>query len=527
MRCSRCGHDNPAGYRFCGDCGLPPSATGPAPAPLLTDHHDEATRYLCAAVHFESALARIVVQNVMEEPLCAVAQSPQVDLEAVCRHAVAARWRQAIRDGILAVLLLGFIVYSLLPDDSSSSPLDGASELLAIPLLLLGLFGLLPYLLVVGWCVIFTEQCLARWGSTAHTLRRDKFRRADAPRTPNDPAVEQLAHVSHYANSNLTVYQGYNPFLGHGWSVRGWSFALDITKRQRPQDPIESFAVVDLNKRLHKRVGELDVAGINVYNRLFVNGDDIHQDGRLLPDPYGRPVAWIDDTVMTALMDRPENNARPYLATEIVGWDGELVWSAFVRLVLSETSLFVEMNCCVLPPLRLSFHEIDELLLRPAPKPVLRLMGHSARILPRTLLNCVPSVIHAMFSAPLYRRKQRRQRKQIREMRSFNHGARISIREAASDLRRNKGDLSLGYHRYFQFLDEQMYTKTVEKRVIEALGEFLVEHNIDPDELLRRAEQVVNNSVTFAGDATIMNSAIGGGSATVGAPVTRGGSESH
>lgn len=526
MRCSRCGHDNPADYRFCGDCGLPPSATGPAPARPHTEHHDEATRYLCAAVHFESALARIVVQNVLEEPLRAVAQSPQVDLEAVCRHAVAARWRQAVRDGILVALLVAFVVYSAVPDSSGDSS-TGSFNLLSLPIALFGLLGLLPYVLILTWCVIFVEQCLARWGATARTLRRDKFRREDAPRLQDDLAIRQLTHVTHYANSNLTVYQGYNPFLGHGWSVRGWSFALDITKPHRPEASIEPFTTVDLNRRLQKRVSELDVAGINVYNRLFVNGDDIHHDGRLLPDPYGRPVAWIDDAVMTALMQRVENNARPYLATEIVGWDGELVWSAFVRLVLSDTSLFVEMNCCVLPPLRMPFHEIDDVLLRPAPKPVLRLMGHSARILPRALLNCVPSVIHAMFSGPLYRRKQRRQRKQIGEMYSFNHGAMISIREAASDLRRNKGDLSLGYHRYFQYLDEQMYTKTVEKRIIETLAEFLTEHNIDPDELRRRAEQVVNNGVTFVGNATVMNSAIGGATASVGAPATRGDTESH
>ncbi|WP_330256825.1 hypothetical protein OG874_21035 [Nocardia sp. NBC_00565] len=90
----------------------------------------------------------------------------------------------------------------------------------------------------------------------------------------------------------------------------------------------------------------------------------------------------------------------------------------------------------------------------------------------------------------------------------------LSIREAASDLRTDKRGRSLGYHRYFQLLDQEMYTKILEKRVFETLAAFLVEKNIDPDELLRRGEQITNNSVTISGDATLLNSSIGGAAAT-------------
>ncbi len=517
MRCPRCHYENPDGYAYCGGCGRKPSdITAARPEPETAERNVEATRYLCAAMHFDSALARIVVENVLEEPRRAVAQSPAVDLDAVCRHAVAARRRHTVRDIALAGLLIGFIVYTAVGPGLSLG-LGVVFELFDAVL------GGVVYLAVLGWGIVFAEGYLARWGATASSLRHKAFGSAGTPPVRGALARGQMPHVSRNADGNITIYQGYNPFLGHGWSVRGWSFAIDITKPGRADDPVDTFTVTDLYQRLNKSITDLDVPGIRVYDRLFVNGADAHHDDRFVPDPEDCPVDSIDEATMTALMAHPEDHARPYLATEIIGWNGEFVWSAFIRLVISDTSLFVEVNYCVLPPLREIYHEIDDLLLRPALKPVLRLMWGSLRALPRLALRCIPNSLHYVLGPWRFRRKLRRQLDEIEQSFTFDHGAVISIREAASDLRRHKGQLSLGYQRHFQLLDEQMYTKTVEKRVIDTLGDYLAEHNIDTAELRRRAEQIVNSNVSIGGDVNLVNSAIGGQSAVVSMAATHSG----
>lgn len=518
MRCPACRHENPDDYAYCGRCGLSPSAAGSgAASPSPVSNAQESTRYLCAAVHFDSNLARLVVENLLEEPSRAVAQSPATDLVAVCRHALAARRRHAVRDGALAVALIVCLAYGLIKGADQGFGLGALFTAVG------AVFGFVFYLVLFSWLVIVAEGGLARWGPTARALRRGQFDPEHAPRPRDEFVKGQLAHVEENVGGNITVYQDYNPFLGHGWSIRGWSFSIDVTTPNDPADPVESLDVVDLYKRLAKRIAALDLAQIAVHNRLFVNGGDIHHDRRFLPDPTGCPVASVDEALMTELMRSPENRARPYLATEIVSWDGEVVWSAFVRVAVSDSSLFAEANYCVLPPLHARYHEIDDLLLRPSARAVGRLMWRSLFALPRTVLHCLPGVVNHLLARPRFERKVRLQRRDMEEVFTFDHGALLSVREAASDLRRTKDGLALGYHRHFQLLDEEMFTKTVEKRVIETLAEFLIEHNIDTAELRSRSEQIVNTNVTIGGDATLVNSAIGGQSAKVSTGAARAG----
>ncbi|MEV2220019.1 hypothetical protein AB0E01_09095 [Nocardia vinacea] len=478
--------------------------TGPGPL-----RRDEATRYLCAAVHLDSVLATEVVEKVLEEPLRSVARSPGVDLVAVAKHAVAARTRHLIRDLALftaLVLLIGNQFLGVEP--------GGALSYLNV----LDPFALLSkpamFTIVLAWAVVFAEAYAARWGRTAHTLRRGVFRASSAP-VPHLAAVRgEIEHVAAYAGGNVTVYHGYQPFLGHGFPLGAWSMALDITKARNVESPIQEFTVTELNERLRKQIAQLDVPNLDVYNRLFVNGNDIHHDRRFLPDALGRPLDRVPESTIEALMLAPEDRARPYLTTEIIGWDGELAWSGFLRLSASSTSLFVESTYCMVPPLHRAYHEVDELLLRPRPRQLLKLLWRSLLRLPRMWLRAVPNVLYQAFADVRRRRKLARQQNEISQVFTFDHGALLSIREAASDLRVDKRGRSIGYHRYFQLLDQEMYTKILEKRVFETLAAFLAEKNIDPDELLRRGEQITNNSVTISGDATLLNSSIGGSTAT-------------
>ncbi|MEC3954180.1 hypothetical protein VMT65_14165 [Nocardia sp. CDC153] len=470
-----------------------------SPVRAITSHTSAAasaaTRYLCVAVHLESRLARAVIQQILEEPRLAVTRSPAVDAVTVCLHAVAASRRQVVRDAVLlGTLALAFYGVTSFPS--------------GLPLVSLAL--------IFAWAAVFTEAYAAYWGAIAYSLRAENFATASPPPAPNDRVRHQIAHVSAAATGNVTVYRGYNPFGGHGWIRGGWSLALDTTKPHQAGAPIVPFSAVELNARLSAELSALDIPDMTVENRLLVNGADVHTDRRFVPDPYGAPVPWTDQATLAALMTDPEDRARPYLTVEIVCWDGELVWSAFIRLVVNDTSLFVETNYTMLPPFRPYYYLIDDLLARPTGVQILRLAGRSAKRLPRAVLDCVPGISNHLLAGWRCWRKDRRDRRFIRELSRFHHGALFSPRESAA----NGDEKGVTYHRYFQSLDEQMVTKIVDKRIFNTLVDFLCDKNIDPAELKRRSEQIINNSLTIGssvsvgGNLSMVHSALGGSHAS-------------
>lgn len=88
--------------------------------------------------------------------------------------------------------------------------------------------------------------------------------------------------------------------------------------------------------------------------------------------------------------------------------------------------------------------------------------------------------------------------------RSFNYGAAFSLREAASDRL---------YYRYFQMLDRELYAKTIEHRVLDALVEFMEDHNIDSSDLIQRQTTIYNSGMFAGRDISVSRSSIraGGG----------------
>lgn len=498
MQCPHCAHQNPEGYAFCGRCGRPgntaavltetrPSAEKPVAKP--ESGQDEATRYLCAAAHLDTAFAERLVTKVLEEPLRAVVQSPALNLGAVLRHVAAARGRHLTRDGCLVFAVLIFLVGLVV-----------ASGLL----LVLSLIG--------AWVAVFVEAYAARWGEQARTLRRDEFD-ADATPEPTQPLLrEQIARAEESTGGNVTAYSGYEPFMGYGATIHAWSMALDVTTPDDADEPVKSFTVDELYGQLRAALTGLDHPRLNVHERLFIDGGDIHHDNRFLTGRPVRPVTSVPDELMSRLREHPEDRARPYLVTEIVGWGGELVFTAFLRVVLTSTNLFVEASYSLLPPMHKSYHVIDQLLHTPTVRQLFALLGRSAVQMLPMLLACIPRTARQAFARFRQARKARRQRREMQQFGSFDHGALISIREAASEMR---AGAQPGYHRYFQVLDKEMYTKVVEKKIFDTVGEFLKDRNIDPAELRRRVEGIINNGVMIGGEAKVTGGVFGGRAAKV------------
>jgi hypothetical protein len=189
----------------------------------------------------------------------------------------------------------------------------------------------------------------------------------------------------------------------------------------------------------------------------------------------------------------------------------------------------------------MKYHEVDVLRPYPSPGQFTRLIFRTLVWLPGRYFRCIPAVLGRVFAGPRRYLKERRQIRDIRRFQIFDHGALISIREHASDLRsripaglnpvyaalarlflKNDGYV-LGYHHYFQSLDKEMYIKAVEKRLFLVINRYLNEQNIDAGELARRAEMIINNSVhigprtdvAIKADGPVSGVAIASPSATV------------
>jgi hypothetical protein len=532
MRCQECNGDNEPGSRFCGSCGQPlpasliaepatlprpglrwenqeplPKQPLPVGAPPHPEHNRRAdaaglatTRWLCAAVTLDPELERRVLDEVLEEEQRAVVTTPGVDLVTVLKYALAAHRREVIRDIILLADLLALILAVIL----------FRSFRLFVPLFVL-LFG-------AAWVTVFTQRYVAKYGSVVSGLRPGHFDPQKVHSPPRDSyADRQLQRIAAAETiGNVTLYSGFAPFRGYGTARSNWSFALDITRppasmtRPGQRGQPRPFSALEVYDCVKAGLQGLDLPGIELTDRLFVNSRDIHDDRRFLPEPGGAPVTSIGTELMRQMLAVPEEWARPYLTISMTSWQGDLVVTTFIRFLVSGTDLFVEAAHSVVPPLRAEFKAIDERDPGPDAGEFFALAGLTlASTLPRLLISG-PRIIHEM------RANGRREKKRRRVEETRDYGALVSVRELAADTQ---------WQRYFQIFDDERFVKVIEQRIFRSLVEFLKEHNVDTSTLESRAEMLINNGVIFGDNANIKESQVGGAAARLAGlmPRARGG----
>jgi hypothetical protein len=434
---------------------------------------EDMTRYLSAAVTFDSDLAKNVIENILEEPYRAIAVTPGVDLATVLKYALAENRRRIIRDTLLLIYLFLMII--------------------TIPL---G-FITIPLFLFISWMTILSERYIRFYGQSSQPLRPGQFHGAAPPSPGSDSyRTQQLARVERaHSAGNATFYTAFSPFVGYGLITSSWSFAVDVTSPRRDTTP-RPFTVQQLYDHVKAGLAELDLPGMEFSERLFVNGHDIHGDPRFLPAQDGPPAISVSQDMLTHLIANPEERARPYLAISVGGWQGDLVTTTFVRFLLSRTDLFVEAARTAVAPLRHEFRAVDEMERAPVEGEFRALLGQSFRQTIPLLLRSGSAVVHEL------RRGGRRDKKKRRHARKPDYGALISVREAAADT---------NWQRYFQVFDNARYSKVIEQRIFRSLIEFLEAHDVDTSSLITRAEVLINNGVQISGNATVQAQQIAGG----------------
>jgi hypothetical protein len=431
-------------------------------------------------VSLDPELEHKILDNVLDEPHRAIVTTPGVDLVTVLKYALAAHRRRVMRDVVLLTDLCTLIIIVIV--------------LFRLPAAFLA-FVLL--MLVGAWAVVLAEGYVTLYGSVMRSLWPGAFdpQRAPSP-TSNSFADGQLKRVAAAdKDGNVTLYSWFSPFVGYGQVQTSWSFAVDITK-PRADNPPKPFTVREVYEYIKTGLLELDLPGIEITDRLFVDGSDIQGDRRFLPQPGGPPVISVSPDLIQDLMAAPEERARPYLTISMTGWQGDLVVTTFLRLLLSRTDLFVEAAHTVVPPIRTEFKAMDRRDPRPTLRDFVVLAGSSLLYTIPRLFGSMAGIVHELRS------DSRREKKRRRSEKAGDYGALFSIREAAT---------AWHWQRYFQVFDDARYVKVIEQRIFRSLLEFLEDHGIDTSSLESRTEMLINNGVMVTGKATVQADQIAAG----------------
>ncbi|MFI6815678.1 hypothetical protein ACIBG7_24960 [Nonomuraea sp. NPDC050328] len=494
MRCVVCDQPVTDG-EVCPECAV--SAPDPlsldatrAPIVDVEEADSEVTRHLCCAAQSDEWFAQKLVSLVVRQPRRGIAMSPGVDIVAVLRHACSARRRRALRDLVLTVINLPAIILSL-----SCLVIAGMTVSLR-PL------QMIPPVLVVSLVVSTVVTFLYRLSynhAITGSLHRRNFAASKAPQPRSSVLRNRIAEIERQAHGNITIYRGFKPFRGYGKVIGGWSFAIDITKPREPYKDCVLFDVHEIRDHVQRQVEALEWLGLRVEERIFVSG----RDGQAFIDAGGRPRALVESDEVRQLLTKLDNRARPYTVIRLVGWDGELALTIFLRFVVVKRNLFIEASHSILTPLKDRFRGHDQLKRVEG-------WGYLWEALRSIRLFCRPMSAFPHLAERLDDMRALSEGTEAFEDPSFDHGVFFSIREWASDER---------YQRYFQKLDSEMYTKVVEQRIFDALVQFLDDHRIDTGELVQRQTTILNNGVMVTGNGSISAQNIAAG---LGAQAGRG-----
>lgn len=483
--CSDCSAATVPGAAFCGVCGTalvpaaPPRPERAPGGPRWTGGRD-LTRYMCAAVFLDRAYADALIRDIAAEPHLGVAPAPGCDVPVVLRHAYEANARRHARDLLLAVEFLVLLI--------------GMMVLASMTTVLL--------MFLLAWLTVLGFALSTHYGERLQRLRPDRFDPAQAPPPPNESAARRLRQIEEYARGNLTVYSGFSPFTGYGQELDSWSLVFDVTSSGREGVTPRDFDVADLYAHVARRIGSLSLPCLEIEERVFVEGTAVLDDARFLPDPLGRPLAQVGADLVEALKRAPEETARAYLVAHSSGWGGELVTSVFLRLVRSDSNLFVEAVPTVLCPLLDRYRAIDSLMPRPSPREFLALLLQNLASTPFVLFASPGRAIMGFFPDFRMGSRLKKQHRQITRLKMFDYGARKSVRQLAS---------ASDHQRYFQKVDSGMVLKTVERRILDALVEFAEEHGIDAGDLIKRQETIINNGIIATAGASVESSSVASG----------------
>jgi hypothetical protein len=541
----------------------------------------DVTRYLCVAARTDERFGERVVDEVVADEMRAVAFSVGVDLKPVLRHCLAA-WRQRQRRDValVAAVTITFLLAPLwtvigvgclvlagwaarvalarkpsqrhMPYLSSLSGFLVAVAVLVSVIVAFGIrsafgsvSGLAAWLLgptwigvliliglVVMWALVAQDK-LATHRTLVRELRRSAFSPQAAPPAGNGQPwiAPRLAAIDEAADGgNVTVYSGYEPFIGFGLAVGGWSFALPILPAGAqkglagPRHQVIPFTTPELIGYVRARLraasqdgaaasqdgaaASQDGAGdrldaLILQERVFVSGSALATEARLLPNRGDVPASRLPAQEVERIALHPRGAARHCLCAHVPSWGGEIMASTFLHLSTAGEVLYLRCDRRVLSPVSSAHHDVDRLTETTTGGQYLRLFAETIAELPGMIAGAPRRAIHRGLLGWRHDQQLLRDRACAEEDLAFDYGARVSVREMASDP---------NYQNFFQAADTDKHFSIVTRLVLAAIVDFLDDHGVDTAEFRVQQMMILNQGIIQSGGVSVVGSqAVGTG----------------
>lgn len=431
--------------------------------------HSETTRYLAATAVRRGEFRREVLKRATSRHF---ADAPEVglDMTAIAKLCVFFERRDTSYQICLALLLGAFFL---------ALPLAIASAGLSIAVLVI-----VP---VLAWGVLLMRNLVEDNWLASH-FTREKF---DPEKVAQRfPASLPHSHKAMKSYPHIIVYRGFDPFVGSGLDLGGWSFSLDVGKPSETmglKGHVGEVHLHELHAAIESGVRGLGIHELEIQDVLIVNGRDIRHESWILSDPFAQPLVHTSWDEICKFVNLENPCLRHYKWIRIYGWGGDLVTSCFLRLHKQGQMLFVEANLRLLTPLSDTYRSVDR--VTPHMSSTLAVAALVAFLqTPGSLAISWFEIARKLIRAKdgNWNGSDRALRRKIARDPRFNYGAASSLREQAS---------SLEYTNFFQQLDDDMYVKTITNKVLDAVAEFLDDRSIDTTELRERRTTIINQGV--------------------------------
>ncbi|MFG2041458.1 hypothetical protein [Dactylosporangium sp. NPDC048998] len=354
------------------------------------------------------------------------------------------------------------------------------------------------------------------------------------PGLPSARVENRVGWLAAAQRGNVSLHSE-RPFMGAGDTTMVWSMAVllqgqavragagrhDGTERfgrDGTFDP-RSVSALPLQHSIREAVLRLQdpalpahqrVPGVYVMDRIIADGER-YQGDPLIDQRSRTALQMASPDAVAAIVEQPQGGVRHYLHV-LVGVEGrevrmrdgrvvvppqsqDIIVSAHVHVAVEGGKLYVEFIGTVLPPIRSEFKVVDRLrpdlghLIRRA-LPGLMSDWMNSMDAPRRLLRSLRQMILINYRA-------RQAHEEAQEFKSYEHGARLCVRELAAE--------SQG-RTFLQDLDATKYLKLVEKTVLATVLDHLERAGVDTSEYRMQMNHIQNfsntyNSPTFNGPA--------------------------
>jgi hypothetical protein len=522
---------------------------------------DDTTRYLCVAARTDERFAEQGLKALFRHDLHAVAPSVGLSLRPVLLHALAERRERRVRDwGLVAATVLALILSPLwtiiallviLPiggglarrASESRRLRDAVIALVVLVVMLLlsailvstfgavepdrrdegssggGWFIGLPWVALLTGLAMYALMVWNEWRIRQTLLRdltRAAFRPDAAPALPPSQAwlSQRLEEMAHAESGNVTIYDGFTPFIGHGPIISTWSFALPTLRRDAEPsadgDNVVLLDIVELVAYVRDRLRTIslepdELPGLILTERVFVSGDGLTGHESLLPQRDQAPQQHLPEDDLARLATQPHGSARHYLCAQVPSWGGEIVASTFLHFSTDGRLLYLQCDRTILGPLWQQYHDVDRITPMLTAAALGRLLARAASGLPSAVPRAPVRAIRDLNFHWRWERRRTIERTIAAQDLGYNYGASFSVREEGSDD---------NYHNYFQKTDAAKHLKLIERHVLAALLDFLDERDVDTTEFRNRQMTILNQGIIQTGGISNVGAQAVGSEAT-------------